>query len=1262
MIEHEDLDSTAEVDVNDFSSRYAELSHRVASLIVDAQEAQAFDKFAEMVGIPLKTLSGIMNKSIDDAKITLQPVLRDLMCDDTLWIEVKGSMKKGTQTPFSDIDIVVHTIQPVSEAAKLHLIAGMREKPDIFGQDSFIKLKNIAISCVHPSFGEIDLVFANTVEFGQLTGLSQLDKRYHDNQVAQIAARILKYSVSFAAVSNASQNAGKIIPSFLLETVVIQAQRLFQPSPCTALALFLDTLQLLCDVSVEELLKLATSTWLSVESLNDSEGNTTSSGFQGFRLSQDIIVSLCQHARQLLHLFCASRIFTPPPASVNENDEVVRRAFLIGRGLTVVEEMELWIRQIPLMMERDFYMPIGHIPGWMIAPSDVKVLVRDPSCIHTLHSVESGYYEDTNSTARSIESSEKLKKLQVVTSGLFLASEYGKYCNKVNAEELSRENANALYNNGDFQSARKMYTELLNQSTLSRKDRARLLSNRSAVFEKLNRFREAECDGIEVIREFPRWVKGYVRVIKARLGRHNGKGVLDIIKSSVCHLSSDHLALLEREYAPLAEDMLATAHTQRIIPSNLPCWEKVKYKASVLIVDSTGGMETIACLAEAIIASSSTNEPTSIIVMEGEYCIQGGISIGGYTNGNSLQIIGNGEVTVKNHDSDPRDFAKAIICAFGPGSHIIVEGLTLKTASGIHCMMAMVGATIDGINCKLFSELGICCAARAGGTCTLLKCETYGPGSGVLICGEHSSGRIVDTNVFNSMKIGVEIREGGSCTLSNCTFRNCTAQGVSLAAGGVKASLEDCSFSHCGNSFMHSSVFAECGWMNLIRCSVCESAHDGIVVQDKDGTAKLSLSACTISRNVNIGICVYGGLASVINCHIEDNTIGGIFFKHNHSSSGTIITRLREFSRLEECYFSGNQRDVGIFLDVDKRNFNGRKLNIVKFSNNSSRSEGALFVSQSSPSLCLKSSLQSVHPIYTYYINLSSGELWTCSAKHSRPKQYERRNQEFFSPDGLPPSTFDKKSLLRAQKFALEDIVAQRHPPEYRSDYGNAKCRKPVSCSKNLRECGILDLPKLIGKRAKGRILFGELCADPCFNHGLATVLEDRKGYAVKLLLHVPAVHFFHWQECFPNGMSLAIREPLLKRATDGTIAVCVDNESDIEYVSKACEWSGCRRVSVRLKLPTIEEVTEMEQNISNLKENISNACRSYYHPKGEPEYSDAQYEEMKNKLEKAREDLAEAKGCQGRANSDITLRSCSKCKQVLYCSKECQKKRLEGT
>jgi predicted nucleotidyltransferase len=77
-------------------------------------------------------------------------------------------MAKGTYTTTSDIDLIISTPgRNVTHADKQRVVEHLRKQNALFHL-SHVRLKKLAIECIVLGQHVVDLVFADTAEYGQL--------------------------------------------------------------------------------------------------------------------------------------------------------------------------------------------------------------------------------------------------------------------------------------------------------------------------------------------------------------------------------------------------------------------------------------------------------------------------------------------------------------------------------------------------------------------------------------------------------------------------------------------------------------------------------------------------------------------------------------------------------------------------------------------------------------------------------------------------------------------------------------------------------------------------------------------------------------------------------------------------------------------------------------------------------------------------------------------------------------------------------------
>jgi tetratricopeptide (TPR) repeat protein/uncharacterized membrane protein YgcG/predicted nucleotidyltransferase len=278
----------------------------------------------------------------------LKKILQHTLQHQEITVSVKGSVEKGTNTSDSDIDVFIDTHGlRVSRQEKKRIVEVLRTA-DGFHQ-SHVKLKKLAIGCVVFNT-EVDLVFSDTEEYGQLPG--NFVQRFKSDKAVQNAARMLKISFQRSSFTSLPP---KKVPSFVLETLVLEAQEyrakmmLSDVLSDGSMELFCDALQFLVDSP--EILNSAQAKLFALASEEPC-------GLQGTKLRQGELHSAQRHALDLLHLLCASRFFS-----------------LGQKGFTNLFDIERWIRKYS---GAEFKTPLGPVPGWIMGRINNAEEARNP--------------------------------------------------------------------------------------------------------------------------------------------------------------------------------------------------------------------------------------------------------------------------------------------------------------------------------------------------------------------------------------------------------------------------------------------------------------------------------------------------------------------------------------------------------------------------------------------------------------------------------------------------------------------------------------------------------------------------------------------------------------------------------------------------------------------------------------------------------------------------------------------------------------------
>ena len=128
----------------------------LVSSMLSLTEANVFRRYAETIGrlgSGQKFTTAAGQRSFLDK---VENALRLALDDQAVTVTLKGGYGKGTQTPTSDMDIVISTPgRKISRDDKKELVEKLKEMPGF--HRSHVKLKRLAIMCIFEST-EIDLV------------------------------------------------------------------------------------------------------------------------------------------------------------------------------------------------------------------------------------------------------------------------------------------------------------------------------------------------------------------------------------------------------------------------------------------------------------------------------------------------------------------------------------------------------------------------------------------------------------------------------------------------------------------------------------------------------------------------------------------------------------------------------------------------------------------------------------------------------------------------------------------------------------------------------------------------------------------------------------------------------------------------------------------------------------------------------------------------------------------------------------------------
>lgn len=525
--------------------------------------------------------------------------------------------------------------------------------------------------------------------------------------------------------------------------------------------------------------------------------------------------------------------------------------------------------------------------------------------------------------------------------------------------EGSLQKANTAYSRGDYQEAISRYNSLIRldkTDTQGENETAlKALSNRAAAFIKLQEFGNAECDAQKVVELSPEWVKGYLRLARARLGRLDGLGAMQAIRSGKTRLSSSdakRLTDIEQD----VQCLLASPPPAPCDPKQLSCWSSVKFQDSVVVVDSLGRGDFVS-VREAI--KSVQSRRVTIIILGGKY----NLSWPGFLEQSQekkdlalqkanareaakaltsdsrraskssassdighhdveviaevdAQIIGEGsvEITIEPQGSWP-----ACVLVLSELQSLVLQNLKLvhyappNNAGRIaHCVGAD-GASLRLVSCELRSTAASCWV-KDGGNVIMTSCKAYGPGSAVLVCGQGSKLQADNCTFTKTRSVSIEIREGGRASLNRCRIAAGEKQAICLYRGGKAADLIDCTFEGCGSLPSSGGLMVSSGTMTLRRCHVLNNRGDGIVVQDsEDGSAHLELICTLIFNNGGHGLAQYGGSSSITGCRVQENAGVGVAVSEHRDHDPKCSRPFRDVT-LTRNHFSGNGRGLDVLV------------------------------------------------------------------------------------------------------------------------------------------------------------------------------------------------------------------------------------------------------------------------------------------------------------------------------------------------------------
>lgn len=150
----------------------------------------------------------------------------------------------------------------------------------------------------------------------------------------------------------------------------------------------------------------------------------------------------------------------------------------------------------------------------------------------------------------------------------------------------------------------------------------------------------------------------------------------------------------------------------------------------------------------------------------------------------------------------------------------------------------------------------------------------------------------------------------------------------------------------------------------------------------------------------------------------------------------------------------------------------------------------------------------------------------------------------------LASEQFDMRALLQ-----LHDLNHLAHVLEADEVVGtlpfhfmDASSSGSSTCSMSLQQLNPIYFTELqVGEVHHGRVVYGKLCVEAFRRSMIMTLLEDDNGLAVRLAIYDTAPsQSADIKKLYPRGARVAVKEPYIMRAPDGSILIWVDNPANV--------------------------------------------------------------------------------------------------------------------
>ncbi|KAL0483355.1 hypothetical protein AKO1_014699 [Acrasis kona] len=379
-----------------------------------------------------------------------------------------------------------------------------------------------------------------------------------------------------------------------------------------------------------------------------------------------------------------------------------------------------------------------------------------------------------------------------------------------------KEQGNTLFRNKEFEKAKECYQKAVVDESISNDKRAVLYSNLSLCEQKLQRMDEAIEYANKSIQADPSYLKGHSHKVISLLSQQKTDDACECITSLMKQGKKS------AEFTQTVQDLQkrSSYFTQQSVIESLTLYPSLRFPQKVVIVDPNGAGH-FTTVTDAV-AKSKRN--ASIIVRPAIY------KNSAFVIESEVEMIGDGDredIVIENTQFNP------LVLAYHGGCHFYAKNLTfvqkVKGNTSPHAVIMEGGSSVSMENVVLNApDVATLSVARS---CNLnLKSCVMSKAHGAIVS---DGGKIemVDCEVKDIVRIGVEIRQDASAVLTNCKIYDCGMSGVTSHAGASSLVMNKCEVFRCYKLSKEAANFFAAGTAFVENCHFHHN-HGGCIVLD----------------------------------------------------------------------------------------------------------------------------------------------------------------------------------------------------------------------------------------------------------------------------------------------------------------------------------------------------------------------------------------------------------------------------------------------